>query len=448
MEMVMRRVGVFAFLIVCLAAASPATAQEQEPAAHPIVPADDDQSRPQLPPGAKKTGGFGSVLSAPFRGLGGAMKSGAVWYEENCGGVSGGVAAASTAACFPPWLSVHFGSVGTRSGFLGGGLGFHYNQYGRTGLKFGVAGAATAKQYYLGNAYIGWNNPLEMPSLRVTGYYDFDAQNDFWGFGPNSDEDDLTDYAWERFGADAVFAVPPRKGVWGDVGVRYEKSFVFEGKNDKEPDTVDEFSDLAGVGGPQQELWGPHVSVVIDITDAPGQPTRGIKLKGRAAGYRSVNDLDFDWNQYGAEAEAHIPLAGPWHILSGLIGFEEVEPDGDSEIPFQYLPTLGGSRRLRGFDSWRFRDRAVAFATAAYRYRIWVNQGQEPDDNRNGSFETVIFVDWGTVDDDLDSIDLDDMETAYGFEFRVYFANRHALGIGLAGSDEGPRFNIAMEDVW
>lgn len=426
-------------LVGSLVLVSTATAQ---------VPADDDPRRPQVPPGAGKTKGIGSILGAPFRPLGAGFKSGAIWYEENCGSVSGGVNAVGTAACFPPWLSVHFGSIGTRSGFLGGGFGLHYNQFGRTGLKFGSSIAATTRGYSLGTAYVGWNDPLSAPFyVRATGNYDFDARNEFFGLGPDSDDDGVTDFAWERFGVDLVAGVPRQFGIWGDVGVKYEKSFLFEGRNDVDPNTIDEFPDLAGFEG-QQEFVAPHASVVIDITDAPGQPTRGFKLKGDFAAYRSQNDLDFDWNQYGASGQVHIPVVGAWHMLSAIVGFEEVEPDGDSAIPFAYLPTLGGSKRLRGFDSWRFRDNAVAYGSLAYRYRVWVNQGRVPDDNFNGSFETVLFVDYGTVADDLSDIDIDDLETAYGFEFRVYFAESHAFGVGLAGSDEGVRFNIAMEDVW
>ena len=52
--------------------------------------------------------------------------------------------------------------------------------------------------------------------------------------------------------------------------------------------------------------------------------------------------------------------------------YRKVEPEDDDSVnPFAYLPDLCGSRRLRGYPSWRWSDQAVGWATAEYRYRIW-----------------------------------------------------------------------------
>ena len=79
----------------------------------------------------------------------------------------------------------------------------------------------------------------------------------------------------------------------------------------------------------------------------------GVRIKARAGGYRSVDEPsagapDFNWNTYGGEFQGHLPLGSQWHILSLLLGFDQADPQNGSEIPFVYLPSLGGSTRLRG----------------------------------------------------------------------------------------------------
>lgn len=434
-------------ILLAIRLAVPDPARPQEPDSP--VPAADDTRRPSLPPGFERGGSLiGAFFKAPFRPIGSGLRSGAAAYEEHCSEISGGLHTVSPSACLPPWMSIRLGSIGSRSGFLGGGVGFHARQFEERGFKLGITAAATSRAYQEYTAYVGWNDPLRAPWVRLTGFFDLDTRNEFFGLGPDTDEDDLTDYSRERFGAGLAAGVPPRHGVWGEVGIGWEKSFVFEGENDDEPDTRDVFADVPGVDDVQQEYYVPSIILVLDLTDAPGHPTRGVKVRGEAATYRSIDGPDFEWVRYGAEVVGHVPLGGPDHVLSLLGGFETVDPDDGSEVPFVYLPTLGGSERLRGFDTWRWTGEAVGYATVAYRYRIWVNQGRQPDETRNGTLESVVFADFGDVDDDLDELDLDDLKDAYGLEFRMYFTDRHMFGVGIAASDEGARFNIAVTDVW
>lgn len=440
-------------LITVLASSTGLRAQGPSAAADsfpPVLPA-NHSLRPQRPPDVGHLGALGMIgaaLEAPFTPLGQALRSGARYYEEHCGSPSGGLARVSVSACLPPYLSVHLGSIGSRSGFLGGGVGLHQSAFRTTGLQVGVTAAATARAYQTYTAYLGWNDPTEYPAARLTGFYDLDAQNDFWGLGPGSSEDNRADYAWERFGARLDVGVPPRRGFSGAASLTYERSIIFEGGNDREKDAADVFPEVAGVGAPQQEFWIPAVEAAFDLTDASGHPTRGVRIAGRAAVYRSIDHQPFDWTRYGVEAQGHLPLGTERHVVSLLAGLDRADPHGRSEIPFPYLPSLGGSRRLRGYDPWRWTDHAAGFATAEYRYRIWQDQGPVAERDRASVIEAAIFTDVGDVAPDLDALDLDDLKTAYGLEFRIYVLDRHAFRTGLAFSEEGPRFNLSATDVW
>ncbi|HUP01167.1 MAG TPA: BamA/TamA family outer membrane protein [Gemmatimonadota bacterium] len=452
-ENVLRALIALLVLGTILAATAPAAAQDTPGAladtTGQVLPP-DHPLRPQPPPGAPEKGETNpivQVLTAPLRLLDGLYYRYALSLQEKCGTFAGGITGeGGLAACGPKHVSYHFGSLGSKSGFWGLGFGLHTDLRNPTGFKAGFTAAATWRLYQEYTAYVGLNDPARRPYARLTGFYDRDTRNRFFGLGPESDQGDESDYSLEQFGARAEIGVPPRFGVWGNAGARYEKSFVFEGEKDDEEDTIDEFPAVAGVLDPQQELWGPYANVVLDLTDATGHPTAGVKVKGRGALYRSVDDQDFNWLAYGAEVQGHLPLGSRWHILSALVGFDTAEPEDDEDvIPFVYLPSLGGSTHLRGHESWRFVDRTAGYGTVEYRYRIW--QESTPDLDRASAFETAIFYDVGGVGEELGDIDLTD-EDSYGAEIRVYIARKHLIRVGIARSDEGTRLNFRFSDVY
>jgi hypothetical protein len=445
-----RKLACLPVVLLALAAqfTAPSELAGQEPEAVSPVPPPDDPRRPQQPPGV----GTGRnplwvLLGSPLLLLDHIFYNWAAGHEEECGSMAAGV---GSSTCEPGHVSYHFGSLGSKSGFWGLGFGLHNNRADPTGFKIGFNTAATWRWYQEHSVYVGWNDPRKRPYIRATGIYDFDGKDRFYGLGPDSDQDDEADYDWERWGAELRGGVPPRTGIWGSGGVRYEKSFESGGWHHDTPDIDDAFPNLPGAADPQQELWGPFGEVVLDLTDSPGHPIAGIRIKGRGAAYRSVNDLDFNWNTWGGEVQGHLPLGSQWHILSLLVGFDQAEPEGgDDEIPFVYLPNLGGSDRLRGYATWRFTDLTAAYGTAEYRYRIW--HENLADEDQASAIETALFYDFGEVGEDLgeirDTFEWGDKDS-YGLEFRGYLRENFVLRAGIARSSEGTRFNFKFSDVY
>lgn len=436
-----------------LTAVTPSSAQDA-----PVLPP-DHPLRPETPPGVPEKGErnpLAALLTAPFRAIDRLFYDYAEGLEEACGTFSGGITGEEgLAACGPSHVSWTFGSLGSKSGFWGAGVGLHNNLRSPEGFKVGATAGATWRAYQEYTAYVGWNDPDKRPYARLTGFYDRDTRDQFFfdpdtlppptGEGAEVEEVGETDYSQEQFGAIAVAGIPARRWGWGEIGARYEKSFVFAGWNQESPNTVNRFPDLPGVGT-QAELWGPFANAVLDLTDAPGHPTVGVRLKARGSLYRSVDDQDFNWFGYGGEAQGHLPLGSERHILSALVGFDTVEPEEDGdEIPFNYLPYLGGSERLRGHETWRFQDRTAGYGTVEYRYRIWQENARDLD--KASVFETAIFYDLGDVGQKLEDIDLTD-ESSFGAEIRVYVNDKHLFRLGVARSDESTRLNLKFSDVY
>ena len=437
-------------LVALLTAAVPGLAQET-PADTALVLPDDDPLRPQPPPRTDLTPmerlfrTLGWIGTRPFEFLGTGAEGTAIWYEDRVGGFAEGL---SGSAMVPPeepgMVSITGGSLGTRSGFVGGGVHVH-TRSGPTGARAGVTAAFTNRLYQEYTAYVGLNDPSERPYAIVTGFYDMDTMDRFWGLGPLSDEELQSSFSWERRGARAMAGLPEEKrGLRANLHGGWEESIVFEGDALDEPDMVDVFPEFAL---PTIQLASAGAGLGYDLRDAAGHPTSGVFASGAATWWTSTDDNEFEWLHWSAQAQAHIPLGSAWHILSLKASAEEADPTGDlDEIPFFYLPTLGGSGTLRGFDSWRFRDRATAHATAAFRWRIWLEHTQNPD--KGGVLEAALFYDTGTVGSAIDEISRDEIKHSYGLTISAYLLDSHLMTFGAGYSEEAIRLIFSTRDVW
>lgn len=443
------RIG-FLMLVIVLVAAAPLQAQEGARPDTVLVPPDDDPRRPQEPPrpdrgaGERVLGFLGRTFKLPFEMAGTALEGTLVPIEEERGGFAAGLSAAAVPTEEKGGLGFTGGSLGTRSGFLGGGI--RYDVFGRDrGPQLGITAAATNRGYQEYTAFAGWNDPADHPYVRATGFYDVDAMDQYWGIGPATVDEDEAGFSWEKYGGIATVGIPERRGIWGQVYVSWERNSVFDSYQIDQPDIEELFPDDVF---PEHEAWGPGATVALDLRDSQGYPKSGILLKGTGEMWRSVGDAEGnDWIRYGGEASGHLPLGSDWHILSAKAGFDVVEPDDDEdEIPFVYLPTLGGSRILRGFSSWRWRDRAAAYATAEFRWRIWLEHAREED--KAGALETALFYDIGQVAPELGDIEFKDREDSYGLVLRFYVAGGHLMTIGAGRSDEAVRFVFTTNNSW
>lgn len=434
-------------VLLAFSIATPSLAQDAPGDTLEVLPP-DHPLRPQPPPGVGPgpLAFIGRVLFAPLRMADVALKGTTVVIEEEAGGFSAGLSDRAEVPGEADHMSMTFGSIGTRSGFVGGGVAFDAFPDDR-GPTLGVSAAVTNRLYQLYTAWAGWNDPDALPWIRVTGYYDVDHMDEFWGLGRETEDDDESGFSWERWGGVAAAGLPEGRVLSGEVHAAYERSFFYETYDDSQRNTVDAFAVVPGVDLPQQELWSPGGSLRLDLRNSSGHPTRGLMLEGQGALWRSLDDdLPFDWTKYGGTVQAHLPLGSDWHILSVGGGFETVEPEDDeSVIPFGYLPTLGGSSRLRGYPSWRWRDQAVGWATAEYRYRIWEEHTWRA---KPGALEAAIFADAGNVASEVGDLDTDDLKTSYGLEVRMFLKDAPVFRLGVAYSDEGTRFNLSTGGFW
>jgi Omp85 superfamily domain len=259
---------------------------------------------------------------------------------------------------------------------------------------------------------------IEMPELRpwlslnVTGRYRNLPQEDFWGLGNQTPENQRTNYLLEDFDTTAVLETVFRS-FRTSISGGYVKINTGPGRDNRFPSTPESLQ-LA----PSYTHVG--ATVAYETLDVPADPHKG----GRYA---------FEWTtflssfqRYVIEVRRFVPITADDRIgLRAETTF--TRSSAPEQIPFFMLPTAGGKDTVRGFDHYRFRDLNALVLNAEYRRPV------------AGFLDAVAFVDAGRVFTVAGDLGLRHLHPSAGFGARVKFGQRVFFGIELGFGPEGQR---------
>jgi hypothetical protein len=128
--------------------------------------------------------------------------------------------------------------------------------------------------------------------------------------------------------------------------------------------------------------------------------------------------------RYGVDLQHFMRLAeGPRVLALRLRG--EAVSGSRSEVPFAELSRLGGPDTLRGYPTDRFRDRVMAFGSAAYEWDL------------SSQVSAGVFVDVGRVFPSLDDLSVEHLRAGYGIALQLHGENSFWLETTLASSVDG-----------
>jgi hypothetical protein len=160
--------------------------------------------------------------------------------------------------------------------------------------------------------------------------------------------------------------------------------------------------------------------------------SRASSLDARRGGLYGVTfhdfrdrDEAFGFRRTDYEAIQHVPILRETWVLSLHGRLELANAANGQAIPFYMLPALGGGSSLRGFSSWRFRDRNSLLLQAEWRVMA------------NRFLDMALFYDAGRVSASRSDLTSGPLKSDYGLGFRFHSAANTPLRIELARSNEG-----------
>ncbi|GAB4238940.1 MAG: hypothetical protein Kow00109_13580 [Acidobacteriota bacterium] len=263
--------------------------------------------------------------------------------------------------------------------------------------------------------------------------YRYYPEEDFFGIGNFSHRDAESNFLIESFTSEVVLgrswtpwlATAARVG-WHQFNVEWREEKEHKARRGFSTDPR-EVPDLAT----QPDQVSAELALLVNATDFPGNPHRGVAVGLSAARFRGLGDAGSraDFSRYMLDARGYLPLLSPQRTLAVQVLAVRSVADSDRRIPFYLMPTLGGPNRLRGYESYRFRDNDFLYLSAEYRW--------EPAP----AWELAFFYDTGRVFADGDWI-LEGFHHSIGFGTRFKTTRRTFLRIDYARGQEESRLHV------
>jgi outer membrane protein assembly factor BamA len=311
------------------------------------------------------------------------------------------------------------------------GPGYRHQLAG-SGAILDTSMAISWKRYSMMQTRITWPHLLN-DRLSAGGqikYQDF-TQIDFYGIGSRSLEDDHTNFrltTLDTLGFATVRAAPwlsitGHGGVLNRVDPRQGLSSLY-------PSTETRFDAGAAPGLTEQPGY-LHADAAIDADtrNVAGYPSRGGRYRLSMAAYHDQDLAQFSFRRVDAEAAQYLPIGASVLSLRGWLGVSQTGAGQD--VPFYMLPTLGGSRTLRGYSTDRFRDRDVVMVNAEYRVPLLRR------------LDAAAFYEAGGVAPRAGEL-THNLVTDYGVGLRLHSATHVLARVDIARGSEGVRALVAF----
>lgn len=306
----------------------------------------------------------------------------------------------------PPGFYPTFGSIYSGGGFA---LGPGYRRYYGDRSTLDARGLYSIRSYKL--AELGTNSPGHaggrVDLYARAGWLDA-TQVSFYGLGPDSSKDNRTSFRLRE--RSAIGGIRTRPLPWLVFGA----AVSFE---DFTTSTL----------GPAADPTYVHstASAGIDWRPSAGYARRGGLYALEYHNYADSRDT-FSFDRIDAEVVQHIPILRENWVLSFRGAVQTTLDAGD--IPYFMLPSLGSGSTLRGYGSWRFRDRHSELFSVEWR---WIP-------NRLG-LDMAIFYDAGKVASRREDLDFDGLKSDVGIGARFHGPAATPFRVELARGSEGLR---------
>jgi Omp85 superfamily domain len=326
-----------------------------------------------------------------------------------------------------------------QSAYSGGGftLGAGYGRYVSPFNTVDVRGSYTIRGYKRIEAEFVAPRLFERRAeLSVLGGWREATEVGFYGFGTNTSSDDRANYSFQQPYFITNMTMRPTRRLLTLIGTfEYTRWNQRPGEGSAPSvETVYTPADLPGLGAKVTYLH-TRAAVGLDSRVSTGYARRGGAYGVWAHDYTDPDDR-YGFQEIDYEAIQHLPiLRDAWVLSLHALGRTTYLKDGQ-EIPFFMLPSVGGGSSLRGFSSWRFRDRNSLLLQAEWRIIV------------NRYLDTAFFYDAGKVASSPRHLDFDGLKKDWGFGARFHSPFATILRVELARSNEGVAFVFSSSSAF
>lgn len=327
-----------------------------------------------------------------------------------------------------------FAEYGYRHKPVGSGIalggGFRHDLFDRQARVELEAGSSLRKYYMVRGDFFLPRLLNERLELGVEAVHRHHPQEDFYGHGVDTLRDDRVSYLFEGTEIQGRAILKPRR--WLSVGghAGHMTTSIGSGTDSRFPSLEARFDDLdaPGLAAQPDYLYGDGF-FEIDYRDEPGNARAGGHYTFMLRRY-SDRDLDrFSFNSFDLLLQHFVPIFDKKRVFAFQTGLIATTTADGHEVPFFMRPTVGGSRTLRGFADYRFRDANALWMNAEYRWEAF------------GLLDMALFTDWGKVAPEASDLGFSDLKHAYGIGFRFNTPQAVFLRIDIAtGGGEGIRY--------
>jgi len=324
--------------------------------------------------------------------------------------------------------------------YSGGGftLGLGYSKPVSAYNFVDVRGSYTIKGYKLIEAEFKAPRIFQRRGkLSLLGGWREATQVGFYGLGMDNSKDDRTNYDFEQpYGSATLELWPARKYLMFRGGVELSEWSLHPGKGRAWPSVETRYTPatLPGLGARARYLH-TEGTVGLDWRTSPGYTRRG-GFYGATLHDYSDNDDEFGFRQVDYEAIQHIPILREAWVISLRGQVRTTLNKDDQVIPFFMLPSVGGGSSLRGYSSWRYRDRHSIVGQAEWRIMV------------NRFLDMAFFYDAGKVTSRRADLDFDGLKNDFGLGFRFHGPFATPLRIEVAKSREGIALVFASTPIF
>jgi hypothetical protein len=261
-------------------------------------------------------------------------------------------------------------------------------------------------------------------SFYATGGWRDATQVGYYGLGIATSSDQRANFRFKQTYATASTEVYPIRWVVLGGGLGVEQFTQQSGKGSyPSVEQLYTAETAPGLGTSPTYLRATAIAR-LDWRTAPGYSRKGGSWGATFNRYAGIDETS-SFGDVRVDAVQHIPFLRETWVVSLRGQLQSVVGEA-SDVPYFLTPALGGGSTLRGYDSFRFRDRSTWLMSAEWR---WIPS--------QFVLDLALFYDAGTVASEVNRLDFGSLKSNWGAGVRFHGLATTPLRVEVAKGNEG-----------